>query len=176
MRWKNLGEQPVHHCKWFKLNLADVELPDGRHLDHYVLRQPPVALCAMVDDQDRVLLLWRHRFITDQYGWELPSGGVEEGESLIEAAAREAEEETGWRPGPLTPLLSLVPNPGLSNNLHVVFWADSAERIGDPVDAYESDAIEWVPLAKVPDLIAAGEVTLANTVAALLTLCRIRGV
>jgi hypothetical protein len=37
MLWKNLGEQPIHHCKWFKLNLADVELPDGRHLDHYVL-------------------------------------------------------------------------------------------------------------------------------------------
>jgi 8-oxo-dGTP pyrophosphatase MutT (NUDIX family) len=175
MLWKNLGEQPIHHCKWFKLNLADVELPDGRRLDHYVLHQPPVALCAVVNADDEVLLLWRHRFILDTYGWELPSGGVEPGESLHDAALRETEEETGWRPNPLQPLITLQPNPGLSDNLHVVFWADGAKRVGEPVDDFESDRVEWVPLTKVPDLIATGEIKLANTVAALLLLCRMRG-
>lgn len=176
MTWKNLGEKLVHRSKWFDLNLADVELPDGRHLDHYVLRQPPVALCACVDEQDRVLLLWRHRFIFDGYGYELPSGGVEPGEDLAEAAARETLEETGWKPGPLRLLLSLEPNPGLSDNKHHVFWTDSAEYVEAPTDDFESERVEWVPLAKVPDLIAQGEIRLANTVAALLLLCRMREV
>jgi 8-oxo-dGTP pyrophosphatase MutT (NUDIX family) len=35
---------------------------------------------AVVDDQGRVLMLWRHRFITDRWGWELPCGWVEPGE------------------------------------------------------------------------------------------------
>ena len=45
-----------------------------------------------------MLLLWRHRFITDTWGWEIPAGRVEAGEALEDAARREAIEETGWAP------------------------------------------------------------------------------
>ena len=74
MGWKNLGEKPVVDTPWFRLNMADAELPGGRRLDHYVLRLPPVVLAAVLDAEDRVLMLWRHRFIPDTMGWELPSG------------------------------------------------------------------------------------------------------
>ena len=70
--WRNLGEQPVVETPWFWLRRARVELPGGRQLDHYLLRLPPLTMTAMLDDQDRVLLLWRHRFIPDAWGWELP--------------------------------------------------------------------------------------------------------
>jgi len=99
--WKNLGEHTVYENPWLRINLADVELPDGRHLDHYLMRLRPVALATCVNERDEVLLLWRHRFITDTWGWELAAGVVEAGESLEGAAAREMLEETGWRPGPL---------------------------------------------------------------------------
>jgi hypothetical protein len=33
MGWKNLGEKPVVGTPWFRLNMADVELPGGRRLD-----------------------------------------------------------------------------------------------------------------------------------------------
>ena len=61
MGWKNLGEKPVVQTPWFGLNLAEVELPGGRRLDHYLLRLPPVVLAAVLDSRDRVLLLWRPR-------------------------------------------------------------------------------------------------------------------
>jgi hypothetical protein len=32
MGWKNLGEKPVIGTPWFRLNMADVELPGGRRL------------------------------------------------------------------------------------------------------------------------------------------------
>ena len=80
---------------------------------------PAEAAGVVVDDPDRgVLLLWRHRFITDTWGWELPAGRVDAGETAIEAGASETLEETGWRPGPLVPLTSYFAHNGTSD-MHV---------------------------------------------------------
>ncbi|WP_030251914.1 NUDIX hydrolase [Streptomyces violens] len=174
MRWKNLMEQTVYENRWFRVNLADVELPDGRHLDHYLIRMRAVAVATVVNEANEVLLLWRHRFITDTWGWELAAGVVEDGEDVAVAAAREMEEETGWRPGPLTHLLSVEPSNGLTDAVHHIYWSERAEYVGDPEDDFESDRREWVPLKLVPDMVARGEVPAANMAAALLMLHHLR--
>lgn len=175
MQWKNLREHTVYENPWLRVRLADVELPDGRHLDHYVLRQRPVALATAVNEQGEVLLLWRHRFITDSWGWEIAAGVVEEGESLESAAARELLEETGWQPaGPLHHLVTVEPSNGLSDARHHVYWCEGADYIGDPVDAIESERRAWIPLGDVPAMVRRGEIPSANTTAALLLLHNMR--
>ncbi|GAA3049391.1 NUDIX hydrolase [Actinokineospora globicatena] len=170
MKWKNHGEEDVYKNDWFKVKLADVELPDGRHLSHFVIRQRPVALTAALNENKEVLLLWRHRFITDTWGWELPAGVVEDDETIEQAAAREMLEETGWRAGPLQKLITMEPANGLSDSLHHVYWADGAEYVGYPEDDFESGRREWVALSRVHDLISKGDVRSANAIAALLLL------
>jgi 8-oxo-dGTP pyrophosphatase MutT (NUDIX family) len=81
-----------------QVGVADVELPGGRRIDHYLFRLPPVVLTAMQDDQDRVLLILRYRFIPGTWGWELPSGLADPAEDFAAAAARETLKETGWEP------------------------------------------------------------------------------
>lgn len=170
MVWKNLGEKPEFTTKWFEIRLADVELPNGRHLDHYLVRLPPVALCAPVNDRDEVLLLWRHRFITDTWGYELAAGIVDPGETIEDAAARECLEETGWRPGPLHHLITVEPSNGLTDAIHVIYWADGATEVGHPEDDFESSRREWVPLELIPEMCAKGEIRSANAAAGLLLL------
>jgi 8-oxo-dGTP pyrophosphatase MutT (NUDIX family) len=167
MRWAVHSEKPLYEDEWLDIRLADVELPDGRHLEHRLIRTPPGAGCVTVKD-GRVLLLWRHRFITDTWGWEIPVGKIDPGEDPAHAAARETEEETGWRPGPLSPLLRVEPTPGISDSVHHIFLADGAERIGLPEDDFESDHVSWVPLADIPALIGQGEISTGTTLAALL--------
>ncbi|MGH3646224.1 MAG: NUDIX hydrolase [Micromonosporaceae bacterium] len=165
-----MSERTVHSNPWLKLNLADVELPDGRHLDHYVLRQRPVAATVVVNERDEVLLLWRHRFITDTWGWEVPAGVVDEGETTIQTAAREAEEETGWRVRDLRPLLELEPAGGLGDCVHHVFVGEPEEYTGPPADAHESESVKWIPLTDVPALLEQGEIPASTTATALLYL------
>jgi 8-oxo-dGTP pyrophosphatase MutT (NUDIX family) len=134
----------VYTSPWVALRLADVEIPGGRRFEHHVVRVPLEAAGCVVHDPDRgVLLLWRHRFITDTWGWEIPAGAVDEGESPGEAAAREVWEETGWQPGPLEHLVSYQPSNGLSDQRFHVFLARGAAHVGDPIDVGESERIEW---------------------------------
>ncbi|ANW20486.1 NUDIX domain-containing protein [Streptomyces clavuligerus] len=173
--WINHGERMVYENRWVRVAMADVELPDGRHLDHTVIRLRPVAVAAVVNDANEVLLLWRHRFITGAWGWELPSGGTGEGEDPAAAAAREFEEETGWRPGAMRLLMAVDPMPGISTSHHRIYWAEGAERVSEPRDAFESAGREWMPLTRVPELVLRGEIRSANTAAALLMLHQMRG-
>jgi 8-oxo-dGTP pyrophosphatase MutT (NUDIX family) len=166
-RWEVRSEKPLYTDEWLDIRLADVELPDGRHLEHRLIRTRPGAGVAMIVDGS-VLLLWRHRFITGTWGWEVPLGKADPGEDPPAAAAREAEEETGWRPGPLRPLLRIEPTPGISDSVHHVFRADTATHIGPPPDAFESDRVAWVPLADIPRLAADGKISSGTTLSALL--------
>jgi 8-oxo-dGDP phosphatase len=158
MRWKVHGERALYTSGWVDLYLADVELPDGSRYEHHVVRLAPVVAAVVLDARQRVLLMWRHRFITDTWNWEVPAGNVEPGEPLELAAAREVEEETGWRPGPLRKIGYLQPIAGVTNAEHHIFQADDAEYVGPPQDRHEASRIEWVPLRETPGMIERGEI------------------
>jgi 8-oxo-dGTP pyrophosphatase MutT (NUDIX family) len=132
-----------------------------------VRTQPAAGVVVADAGRSSVLLLWRHRFITDTWGWEVPAGRVDEGESPEDAAGREVLEETGWRPGPLTLLGSYFPNNGVADTAFHLFLADGATHVGAPTDWSESERVEWVPLDAVRAAIAAGEVGDGLTLTAL---------
>jgi 8-oxo-dGTP pyrophosphatase MutT (NUDIX family) len=160
MQWTVHGEQTIYDSAWMQLALADVELPSGHRFDHHVMRTPSQAAGAVVHDPARgVLLLWRHRFISDTWGWEIPAGRIDPGEEAIAAAAREVEEETGWRPGPMRPLASWYVASGLTDHHFSAFVADGATRVGDPVDAFEAERVAWLSLDEVRAAIRAGELS-----------------
>ncbi len=160
MRWTIHGERAVYESPWMGLHLADVELPDGQRFEHHVIRFPQQAAGAVVHDRDQgVLLIWRHRFITDVWGWEIPAGRIEPGETAIAAAEREALEETGWQPGPLRPLVRFRPSGGSSDQWFHTFVADGATRVGEPTDVTEAQEVAWHQPDDVRRLIAEGQVT-----------------
>jgi 8-oxo-dGTP pyrophosphatase MutT (NUDIX family) len=168
VRWVVHGERSVYESPWVSLALVDVEVPGGERFEHHVVRMPGDASGVVVHDQGRVLLIHRHRFITDTTGWEIPAGRVEKGEDPIQAAARETLEETGWRPLRLTRLFSYFPAVGLLDQRFNVFLAEGAERVGDPTDASESDRVEWLPVSDLPRLIRGGEIDDGYSMTALL--------
>jgi 8-oxo-dGTP pyrophosphatase MutT (NUDIX family) len=160
MRWIVHGERSLYESEWVNLRMVDVEIPGERRFEHHVVRFPNPAAGVIVHDPSRgVLLLWRHRFITDTWGWEIPAGKVEAGESLEGGAAREALEETGWRPGPLRFVVRYHPTNGVSDQAFNIFLADGATYVGEPTDPSESERIEWVPVEDVRAALRDGRIT-----------------
>jgi 8-oxo-dGTP pyrophosphatase MutT (NUDIX family) len=157
MRWQTFGERTIYDSAWVRLTLVDVEVPGHGRIDHHVVRMPAHAAGTVVHDPDRgILLLWRHRFITDTWGWEVPAGRIDPGETPAEAVAREVLEETGWRPGPLRPLVAYHPTNGLSDQTFHVFVAGGATHVGPPSDPSESERVEWVGVDEVRRLVVEG--------------------
>jgi 8-oxo-dGTP pyrophosphatase MutT (NUDIX family) len=154
------GERTLYDSEWVRLVLVDVELPSGRRFEHHVVRMPAHAAGVVVTDprHDGTLLLWRHRFTTDTWGWEIPAGRVDEGETPEEAGIRETVEETGWRPGGLRPLTTYFPYNGVSDGRFHLFAAETAELVGAPQDTDEAERVEWVSWPNVVAAVDAGQV------------------
>ena len=84
------------------------------------------------------------------------------------AAAREAVEETGWRPGPLRLLVASQPSNGSIDTVHYLFHGEAIEQSGPPSGISEAERIEWIPLADIRRLVAKGEIVSGPTLIGLL--------
>jgi 8-oxo-dGTP pyrophosphatase MutT (NUDIX family) len=157
--WLHQGERAIYESEWVNLHIADVVMPDGTRIDHHLVRMSRPAVGTIMTGDDGVLLLHRHRFITDTWGWEVPAGGVDAGETPEQAAVREALEESGWEPTTVRQLCAFHPANGLLDQTFVIFVSDDAVHRGAPVDVNEAERVEWVPVADVRRLLLDGKIT-----------------
>lgn len=157
-RWTVHGSRPAYRSPWVEVWLDDVEQPDGHRFEHHVIKFPHPSVGAVVVEGNQVLLLWRHRHITDAWGWEIPAGWAEAGEDPAAAAAREVEEETGYRAGTIRPLVEYNSMSGISTMRYSAFIASDVTLIGAPTDPAESTKVEWVPFGDIPELARDGQI------------------
>jgi 8-oxo-dGTP pyrophosphatase MutT (NUDIX family) len=170
LRTKVFGERIIYDNEWVRLALVDIETPDGHRFEHHVVRLQTVVLTVVIDKLDRVLMLWRHRFVTSEWGWELPGGILDRDEDPADCAVREVVEETGWRPDNVEHLVSFQPMPGMVDTPHKVYLSQSATRVGEPTDREEAARVEWVPIDAVIDLATKGQLLGGGSLVGLLYL------
>ncbi len=148
--------------------MVDVELNSGRRFEHEVIRVPREAVGTAVVVDDHLLMIWRHRMIPDTWGWEVPAGVIDEGETVAEAAEREVLEESGWKCGPVRLCFAWHPTSGMSDQRFHLCRSESAQLIGDPSDIDEAAEVAWIPLADLRTMISAGEIVDGLTMVAVL--------
>ncbi len=174
-QWIVHGERVVDDTRRAKLSVAAVELPDGVRFEQYVLRMPKASIVVVLNGAEQVLMLWRHRFVIDRWVWELPGGYIDDGEQdPAVSAAREVEEETGWRPMRMEHLLSFQPMVGTADAENLLYLARGAEDTGAAPDVNESQRIAWIPLDEALDRVAKGEIVGAASVVGLMRVKMIR--
>jgi 8-oxo-dGTP pyrophosphatase MutT (NUDIX family) len=166
--WTIHGERIVDDTRRAVLSIADVELPDGVRFEQYVLRVPGAAMVIVLDDDERVLMMWRHRFIVRRWVWELPGGYLDPDEDPMACAAREVEEETGWRPRSMQKLITFQPMVGTVDQANVVYLARGADYTGSAPDINEAERIGWIALTDVQQHINEGTIVGAGSVSGLL--------
>lgn len=165
--WTTFGERPLYDNQWVRLTLVDVAAPNGERWEHHVVSLDQVAIAMLVNEQDEVLMLHRYRFAVDQWGYELLGGLVEEGEEPAATAAREAVEESGWRPtGEPKLLATFEPLPGMVRSRTDIYLFRGAEHVGEPTDTEEAGTLAWIPVDRVRELLHRHELLGGGTIIA----------
>ena len=167
-QWIVHGERPVYESKWVRVGMADLSQPSGERFEHHTVWFPPVAMTVLFDDNnENVLMSYRHRFAPDIWNWEIPGGIIEPGEDPKDTAVRELVEETGYRPRQIERLVTFEPAVGMLRNPNHVFLARGAEHVADPTEENEGK-FQWVPFRDVPKLIDGGKIANSGALIGLL--------
>jgi len=158
----------LHKGNLISLYHERVNLPQGDHTYFDIVKHPGGAVIAAIDDENRVCILkqWRHA-ISDTI-WEFPAGCLEFGESPLETAKRELEEEAGVKANRWQDLGCISSSPGFCNELLYLFEARGMTRGVLKLDEAEQLEAHWLPLEKVYEMVRSGEIIDAKTLALLL--------
>jgi ADP-ribose pyrophosphatase YjhB (NUDIX family) len=128
----------------FERALQRVALAYGR-----VSRGMTLGVRALVIAADGRILLVKHSYVS---GWHLPGGGVEPGETLIDALIRELREEANVEPTAPPALHGMFLNERLSRRDHVaVFVVRDFRQIAAPQPNYEIIAHGFFALEELPN-------------------------
>jgi 8-oxo-dGTP pyrophosphatase MutT (NUDIX family) len=174
-RWLIHGQRTIYDNPWVTVGKADITTPSGNRFEHHTVTLPAAAVIAILDpEEEQVLMTFRHRFVPDVWGWELPGGLLDPTETPERTAVREALEETGYAVGSVEHVATFEPMIGTVRSPHHVFIGRGIELVADPTE-FDEGVYEWVPLAKTQELISAGQVQSSGTLIALLHLSSARG-
>jgi ADP-ribose pyrophosphatase len=110
-----------------------------------------------ITPRGEVPLLRQWRAPLQKWVWELPAGLCDvQGESPVDAARRELEEETGWRAGELQLLFTGTVSPGLTDELFSAFLCLDMQHVSDGGGTGgERIEVHLVPLAQLAPFLMA---------------------
>ena len=151
-------------------------LPNGEEeIWDYVEHRMGAAAVVPVMDDGRILMVHQYRPALERATLELPAGSrdsVTEDTSIC--AARELEEETGYRAGKLTKLISLKTTVAFCNESIDVYLAQELTPTKQHLDAAEEIEVEAFDMEELLRRIYAGEIQDGKTVAGLLAYQNLR--
>lgn len=126
----------------------------------YVARARGIqAAVILAVDEGAVLLVEQYRVPLGQRSLELPAGLVgdeEDGESAETSAARELEEETGYRPARVETIGYFYSSPGMVSEGFTLVRATGLTKVSDGGGNSDEDiTVHRVPLSGIVDFVAA---------------------
>jgi ADP-ribose pyrophosphatase len=147
-------------CDKFSINGRTVDKEIVEHL-------PSVGIIAV--EGDSIFLVSQYRRAADRTLLEIPAGKIEEGETPMQAAKREMDEEIGYA-GTLKPFLKWYLAPGYDTELMHLFIAKNLRKIARrrQMDEDEDIVVRKVMLDAAVKKCFSGEIIDAKSIAAIL--------
>ena len=171
---KRVGRELKHAGAIVDFFSDSMEMPDGNVVQWDLIhhRKGAAAVIPVMPD-GKILMVRQFRNALDRITLEIPAGARDGDEDTAVCAARELEEETGFRAGKISYLLSMRPTVAYCDEYIDIYLAEDITVGQKHPDEYEFIEIETCALDDLVARIYSGEIQDGKTVAAILALkCR----
>lgn len=129
-KWETISSEYLFRRPWLTVRHDKVRLPDGRiNPEFYVLEYPDWVNIIAITENGEFVMERQYRHGLDKTCYEIAAGVVENGETPLEAARRELEEETGYGGGEWKELMLISGNPSTTSNLTHCFLAEGVKKV-----------------------------------------------
>lgn len=157
--WRTLESEYLIRRPWLTARRDKLELPDGRTYDeYYILEYPDWVNVIAITREGKFILEQQWRHAEGRVSTEICAGVVEKGETPLQAAQRELQEETGFGCGTWTLMMTLSPNSSSMTNHCYTFLAEDVEQVSrQHLDRTEDLSVLFLTQEEVFDRLQAGE-------------------
>lgn len=167
--YKRLDRRLIYEGAITKYYIDTVELPNGKTAEwDFVGHQGAAAAIAVMDD-GKILMVSQYRNALDRYTLEIPAGGLKSPtEPTMDAAARELEEETGYKAQSMELLLSIRTTVAFCNEKIDIYYAKDLIPTKQNLDEDEFLNVKAFSLKELEDMIYDQTIQDSKTIAAIL--------
>jgi ADP-ribose pyrophosphatase len=167
--------QTIYEGRVVTFDLIDVTTASGQVARREVIRHPGAVAIVALDEDKNIVLVKQHRTAADQYLVELPAGTLEAGESPLECAIRELQEEAGYKPNRIQAIGGFFVAPSYTTEYIHLFLAQELVESKLPQDDDESFEIIKLPLSQAVTDATDGRIVDAKTLIGVLCVARLLG-
>lgn len=121
-----LAADPRFVSPRFTLAVEAFETPDGL-VERPVIHHPGAVGIIACPDPDHLVLVRQYRYALRRWTLEIPAGTREPDEAPEVTAARELQEEAGYRASRLIEVTRFLPAPGVSDEVMILYRAEGLE-------------------------------------------------
>lgn len=168
-KFERLERNLVYEGSIINMYKDTIRVSNGNIVEWDFIGHKGAAAAIPVTDEGKIILVKQWRNSLDRFTYEIPAGGLEgEDEPMIEAAARELEEETGYKSDDLEFLISLRTTVAFCNERIDVFVAKNLVKTKQNLDRDEEIEIREFSMDELFTMIRSGEMQDSKTVSAIL--------
>lgn len=168
--FKRINREVVYEGAILQFCEDEIITPKGNHVKWDYLEHKGAAAVIPVMEDGRIIMVRQWRNAIDRFSLEIPAGGRDGAdESTIKCAARELEEETGYKSEKIEFLQTIVPAIAYSGEKIDVFVAFDLEKTKQHLDPDEDIELELFHVEDLIEKIIHNEINDSKTVSSILT-------
>lgn len=172
--WKQLSSRKIYDNPWIEVIEDKVVNPGGGESIYGKINFKNKAIGIIpIDEEQNTWIVGQYRYTLDEYSWEIPMGGGDRNTDVLESAKRELKEETGLRAKRWTNIMRIHTSNSVTDEEGFVFLAQDLTPGETEFDETEDLVIRKIKLKEAIDMVMAGDITDAISIAGLLKAARI---